>query len=60
MFSQDTVNSVVSYEIIMSVAVFVLGGLYCLYRWIDYKLFCRRLEKSWRKEQEKKAKNPLE
>ena len=60
MFSQDTVNSVVSYEIIMSVAVVVLAGFYWLYRWIDYKLFCRRLEKSYREEQERKAKNPLE
>lgn len=60
MFSQEIINDYVSIDIILSVAVAVLIGIYCLYRWIDYLLFCRRLEKSYRKERERKAKNPLE
>ena len=60
MFSQEIINNYVSIDIILSVAVAVLIGIYCLYRWIDYLLFCRRLEKSYRKEQERKANNPLE
>lgn len=60
MVSQEIINDYVSIDIILSVAVAVLIGIYCLYRWIDYLLFCRRLEKSYREEQERKAKNPPE
>jgi len=60
MFIQETINQYVTVDIICGI-VFVLGiAIVLLYYWLDYKLFCRRLEKSYRKEQERKAKNPLE
>lgn len=59
MFSQQVLNEYVSLEIIIGLIFIVLAIGVFAYHWIDYLLFCRRLRKSYEKEQKEKSKNPL-
>ena len=49
MFSQETINNVVSAEIVLAIAgAVILAGIF-LYYAVDYLLFKRRMEKSAQK-----------
>ena len=59
MFSQQIINEYVTIEIVIGIVFVVLAIGIFLYHWIDYKLFCRRLEKGHKKEQNNTPKNLL-
>lgn len=49
MFSQETINTVVSAEIVLAIAGAVILACIFLYYAVDYLLFKRRMEKSAQK-----------
>lgn len=51
MFSQEEINDLVSLDVLLSVGVLVALAAYLVYRWIDYAMFVRRINK--RKENKK-------
>lgn len=45
MFSQEEINDFVSLDILLSIGVLVALAAYFIYKWIDYAMFVRRINK---------------
>lgn len=45
MFSQEVINDYVSLDILFTIVVFVALAAYIIYKWIDYAIFVRRINK---------------
>ena len=45
MFSQEEINDYVSLDILLTFGVVVALAAYAIYKWIDYAIFVRRINK---------------
>lgn len=45
MFSQDEINDYVSLDMLLTFGVVVALAAYAIYKWIDYAIFVRRINK---------------
>lgn len=45
MVEQEVINEWVTVDIVSTIVVFVLLGGYFIYKWVDYKLFERKINK---------------
>lgn len=45
MFSQEEINDYVSLDILLTIGGLIVLAAYVIYKWIDYALFVRRMNK---------------